>query len=231
MLSIELFWHDFHNTDYTQADWQELRQPSIQALNWYLDVFINTFINLRILVESYMPPHRMITQLRTVYSKIVHNCYWYTDYTHCSWINNALVTRQESWSAYENYVWLTVTSSFVRIQSWWTNIIKNDSLTYKTIINMQIDKFTTSVIVIAIHFVTPIEKDRTRYDWFSIWKSYLSLLFLVIIVEICAKAEHRINRYCLKRVSDVTFSMNNGSNGLNLKTMEMTDGDHLEFWH
>ena len=83
----------------------------IKALIWHLDVFINTFIDLRILVESYMPPHRMITQLRTVYSKIVHNCYWYTDYTHCSWINNALVTRHETWSAHENYVWLTVTSS------------------------------------------------------------------------------------------------------------------------
>ena len=86
-------------------------KPSIQALIWHLDVFKNTFINLRILVESYMPPHRMITQLRTVYSKIVHNCYWYTGYTHCSWINNALVTRHETWSAYENYVWLRVTSS------------------------------------------------------------------------------------------------------------------------
>ena len=100
-----------HITDYTQGDWQELRQPSIQALIWYLDVFINTFINLPILVESYMTPHTMITQLRTVYWKNFHNCYWYTDYTHCSWINNALVTRHEIWSAYENYVWLTVTSS------------------------------------------------------------------------------------------------------------------------
>ena len=86
-------------------------KPSIEALIWHLDVFINTFINLRILVESYMPPHRMITQLRTIYSKIVHNCYWYTDYTHCSWINNTLVTRHETWSAYENYVWRAVTSS------------------------------------------------------------------------------------------------------------------------
>ena len=81
-------------------------KPSIQTLIWHLDVFINTFM-----VESYMPPHRMITQLRTVYSKIVHNCYWYTDYTHFSWMNNALVTRHETWSAYENNVWLTVTSS------------------------------------------------------------------------------------------------------------------------
>ena len=104
-------------------------------------------------------------------------------------------------------------------------------MTYKTIINIQIDKSTTSVIVITIHFLTPIEKDRTRYGWFSIWKIYLSLLFLVIILEICAKAAHRINRYCLKRISDVTFSKNNGSNGLNMKTMKMTDGDHLEFWH
>ena len=31
-------------TDYTQADWKELRQPSIQALIWYLDVFINTLL-------------------------------------------------------------------------------------------------------------------------------------------------------------------------------------------
>ena len=53
----------------------------------------------------------------------------------------------------------------------------------------------------------------------------------MIIVEICAKAAHRINRYCLKRVSDVTFSKNNGSDGLNLKTMEMAEGDHLEFQH
>ena len=112
-----------------------------------------------------------------------------------------------------------------------SQINQNDTLTCKTIINIHIDKSTTSVIVIAIHFVTPIQRDRTRYDWFSIWKSYLSLLFLAIIVERCAKAAHRINKYYLKRVSDVTFSKNNGSNGLNLKTMEMTDGDHLEFWH
>ena len=118
ILSIKLFWHNFYTTDYTEADWQGLRQPSIQALIWHLDVFMNTFINLRILVESYMPPHRMITQLRTVYSKIVHNCYWYTDYTHCSWINNALVTRHGTWSAYENYVWLTLQILYVRIQSW-----------------------------------------------------------------------------------------------------------------
>ena len=52
----------------------------------------------------------------------------------------------------------------------------------------------------------------------------------MIIVKICAKAPYRINRYCLKRVSDVTFSKNNGSDGLNLKTMEMAEG-HLEFQH
>ena len=55
-------------------------------------------------------------------------------------------------------------------------------MAYKTIINLQI-KPTISVIAIAIHFVTPIQKDRTRYDSFSIWKDYLSLLFLVIIVQ------------------------------------------------
>ena len=51
-----------------------------------------------------------------------------------------------------------------------------DTLAYKTIINLQI-KPTISVIAIAIHFVTPIQKDRTRYDWFSIWKCYLYLDF------------------------------------------------------
>ena len=56
-------------------------------------------------------------------------------------------------------------------------------------------------------------------------------VFLVIRVEICTKAPYRINRYCLKRVYDVTFSMNNGSDDLNLKTREMAEGDHLEFRH
>ena len=79
--------------------------------------------------------------------------------------------------------------------------------------------------------MTPIQGGRTRNDWFHIWKSYLSLLFLVIIVEIYAKAPYRINRYYLKWISDVTISKNNGSDGLNLKTIEMAEGDHLEFLH
>ena len=111
ILMIKLFWHDFHYRLHSISLTGVAVKRSIQALIWHSDVFVNTFINLRILVESYMPPHRMITQLRTVYSKIVHNCYWYTDYMHCSWINNALVIRHETWLAYENYVWLTVTSS------------------------------------------------------------------------------------------------------------------------
>ena len=70
---------------------------------------------------------------------------------------------------------------------------EKDTLAYKTIINIQI-KPTISVIAIAIHFVKPIQRNQTRYDWFSIWKSYLPLLLFVIIVEICAKAPYRINR-------------------------------------
>ena len=114
ILSIALFLHDFRTTDYTQAHWQEL-PSALDSSSDKSDLTFGRFhkycYNLRILVESYMPPHRMITQLRTVYSEIVHNSYWYTDYTHCSWINNAMVTRHGTWSAYENYVWLTVTSS------------------------------------------------------------------------------------------------------------------------
>ena len=59
----------------------------------------------------YMSHHTMITQLKTFHSRIVHNCYWYADYKHCPWINDALVTGHETWLAYENYIWLTVTSS------------------------------------------------------------------------------------------------------------------------
>ena len=53
----------------------------------------------------------------------------------------------------------------------------------------------------------------------------------MILVEICAKAPYRINRYCLKQVYDVKFSKNNGSDDLNLKTREMAEGDHIEFRH
>ena len=59
----------------------------------------------------YMSPHKMIIELKTFHLKVVHNCYWYADYTHCPWINDALVTGHETWLAYENYIWLTVTSS------------------------------------------------------------------------------------------------------------------------
>ena len=56
----------------------------------------------------YMSPH---TELKTFHLKVVHNCYCYADYTHCPWINDALVTGHETWLAYENCIWLTVTSS------------------------------------------------------------------------------------------------------------------------
>ena len=89
-----IIWHVFFPIQIILID-RSCCQPLIQALIWHLDLFINTSINLRILEESYMPPQRMITQLRTVYSKIVQNCCWYTDYTHCPWINDAKVTRHE----------------------------------------------------------------------------------------------------------------------------------------
>ena len=91
---------------------------SFQALIWHFDMShkILLFICSHLWI-IYMSPHTMITQLKTFHSKIVHNCYWYADYTYCPWINDALVTGHETWLAHENYIWPTVTS-YIHIQSW-----------------------------------------------------------------------------------------------------------------
>ena len=50
-------------------------KPSIQALLWHLDVFINTFINLRVLLESYMPPPPPPPQNdHTTKDRLLDNC-------------------------------------------------------------------------------------------------------------------------------------------------------------
>ena len=54
------------------------------------------------------------------------------------------------------------------------------------------------------------------FSWWSLWK-YVQ--------------KQHIESTDTAWVSDVTFSKNNESNGLNLKTMEMTDDDHIVFWH
>ena len=86
---------------------------SLQALIWhFLTCLIKYFYSSDHICEIiYISPHTMITQLKTFHSKVVHNCHWYTDYTHCPWINDALVTGHKAWLAYENYIWLTVRRS------------------------------------------------------------------------------------------------------------------------
>ena len=101
----------FHSTEYTQMHWLEL--PSAFKL-WFDILTCLTkyfYSSAHICGIIYMSPHTMITQLNTFHSKAIHNCYWHADYTHCSWINDTLVTGHETWLAYENYIWLTVTSS------------------------------------------------------------------------------------------------------------------------
>ena len=98
----------FHSTEYTQMHWLEL--PS--AFKLWLNILTKYFYpSTHICGIIYMSPYTMITQLKTFHSKVVHNCHWYADYTHCPWINAALVTAHETWLAYENYIWLTVTRS------------------------------------------------------------------------------------------------------------------------
>ena len=85
---------------------------SLQALTWYFDMSKKYFYpSAHMCGIIYLSPHTMITELRTFHLKIVHNCYWYADHTHCPWINDALVTGHETRLAYGNYIWLTVTSS------------------------------------------------------------------------------------------------------------------------
>ena len=108
ILSGVSFWHGFplhriHINALTGVAF------SLQALIWHFDMPHK--IILFICGISYMSPHTMITQLKTFHSKVVHNCYWYADYMHCPWINDVLDTGHETWLAYENYIWLTVTSS------------------------------------------------------------------------------------------------------------------------
>ena len=101
----------FHSTEYTQMFWLEL--PSAFML-WFDILTCLTkyfYSSAHICGIIYMSPHTMITQLKNFHSKIVHNCYWYTDYTHCPWINDALVTGHKTSLAYVNYIWLTVTRS------------------------------------------------------------------------------------------------------------------------
>ena len=108
ILSGVLFWHGFplyriHTNALTGV------AISLQALIWHYDM--SHKILLFFCSHLWMSPHTIITQAKTFHSKVVHNCYWYTDYTHCPWINDALVTGHKTWLAYENYIWLTVTRS------------------------------------------------------------------------------------------------------------------------
>ena len=101
----------FHSTEYTQMLWLEL--PSAFKL-WFDILTCLTkyfYSSAHICGIIYLSPHTMITELKTFHLKVVHNCYWYVDHTHCPWINDALVTGHETWLAYENYIWLTITSS------------------------------------------------------------------------------------------------------------------------
>ena len=111
ILSGVSFWHGFHSTEYTQMHWLEL--PSAFKL-WFDILTCLTkyfYSSAHICGIIYMSPHTKITQLKTFHSKVVHNCYWYTDFTQCPCINDALVTGHKTWLAYENYIWLTVTRS------------------------------------------------------------------------------------------------------------------------
>ena len=108
----------FHCTEYTQIHWLELTGVAISLLALILHFDMSHKILLFIcshlwnhLYIIFISSHTMITQLKTFHSKVFHNCYWYADYMHCTWINDALVTGQEIWLAYENYIWLTSTSS------------------------------------------------------------------------------------------------------------------------
>ena len=107
-VSFDMF---FHSTEYTQMHWLEL--PSAFKLWFDIMTCLTKYFysSAHICGIIYMSPHTMITQLKTFYSKVVHNCYWYTDYTHCPWINDALVTGHKTWLAFENYIWFTATRS------------------------------------------------------------------------------------------------------------------------
>ena len=97
ILSGVSFYMVFHSTAYTQMHWLQLPP----AFKLWFDILIRLkkyfYSSAHICGIIYMSPYTMITQLKTFHSKVVHNCYWYADYTHCPWINDALVTGHETW--------------------------------------------------------------------------------------------------------------------------------------
>ena len=99
----------FHSTEYTQKHWLGL--PSAFKLWFDILAYLTKYFysSAHICGIIYMSPHTMITQLKTFHSKVILNCYWYTDHTHCPWINDALLTGHKTWLTYENYIWSTVT--------------------------------------------------------------------------------------------------------------------------
>ena len=100
----------FHSTEHTQMHWLELLSAfklGFDIMTCLTKYFFSSAHICRIIYLS----HTMITELKAFHLKGVHNCYWYADHTHCPWINDALVTGHETWLAFENYIWLTVTSS------------------------------------------------------------------------------------------------------------------------
>ena len=105
---IILTWFSTLQNTHKCTDWS-CHQPSSFDLTF---VHVSQYTSIRLLCGIiYLSPHTMITEQKTFHLKVVHNGYWYADHTHCPWMNDALVTGHETWLAYENYIWLTVTSS------------------------------------------------------------------------------------------------------------------------
>ena len=103
---IILTWFSTLQNTYKCIDYSYHQPSNFDLTFWHVSQ--NTSIHLLTFVESSIGH---LTQLKTFHSKVVHNCYWYADYMHCPWINGALVTGHETWLAYENYIWITVTRS------------------------------------------------------------------------------------------------------------------------
>ena len=116
----------FHSTEYTQIHWLQL----LSAFKLWFDILTCLtkyfYSSAHMCGIIYMSPHTMITQLKTFHLKVVHNCYWYADYAHCLWINDALVTGHKTWLAYENYIYiydLQLQVVYIYNQSWSTNLL------------------------------------------------------------------------------------------------------------
>ena len=110
ILSGVSFWHGFplyrtHTNALTGV------AISLQALIWHCDMSHKILLSSAHICGIIYLSHTLITELKAFHLKVVHNCYWYADHTHCPWINDALVSGHETWLAFENYIWLTVTSS------------------------------------------------------------------------------------------------------------------------